>query len=111
MKFNSEIVKKAWSLFKVKSAGQSFKEAKGFLSDAYKQAIKYFKGLQAGKIRFWKIETGEITEREVISLNEVGYERKSDKKPNDNMFYFVDLAKWINNERNYIIGINNFQLL
>jgi hypothetical protein len=105
MKFTSKIVKKAWELFKVKANGLSVKEAKGFLSDAYKQAIKYFKGLKKGIITFWKIETGEICQREVISLSDAAYQSKSDRKPNLNMFYFWDIAK------QSVIGINNYQLL
>jgi len=110
MKFDSKLVRKAWQLFKIKANGLSFKEAKAFLSDAYKRAIKYFQALKAGKVTFWKISTGEICTRNVVSLQEVGYTKKTDKPANENMFYFIDLDKWINGE-NAIFSINNFQIL
>lgn len=108
MQFTSKLVKKAWELFKIKSNGESVKQAKGFLSDAYRQAIKFFQSMKKGIIKFWKL-SGEIVTRRCATLDYVGYIFKGNRI-NNNLFYFVDLDKLENGEEP-IICINNFQIL
>ena len=110
MKFTSKIVKKAWELYHEKTANiaGNVKELKGYLSDAYRASIKFFKSMKKGIIKFWKL-SGEIVTRRCATLDYIGYIFKGNRI-NNNLFYFVDLDKLENGEEP-IICINNFQIL
>jgi hypothetical protein len=109
MKFNSEIVKKAWAIFKtICPAGANKLVRRHYLSEAYKSSIKFFKGLLNGFISFFKLpkkesDLVEITTRQILPLS---YEAKGTGKPMaGNRFICLDA------EKNSVISFYNFQLI
>ena len=109
MKFNSEIVRKAWAIFKSICPNNTTRELKRiYLSEAYKSAIKFFKGLKNGLISFFKLpkknnDVVEVTTRKIQPLQ---YENKggvSTIKPTQ--FLCMDADK------GSIISFHHYQLV
>jgi hypothetical protein len=109
MKFNSEIVRKAWAIFKtICPTGANKLVRRHYLSEAYKSSIKFFKGLLNGFISFFKLpkkdgEVVEVTTRQILPLS---YESKgTGKAMAGNRFLCLDA------EKNSVISFYNFQLI
>ena len=109
MKFNSEIVKKAWAIFKTICPADANKLARRhYLSEAYKSSIKFFKGLLNGFISFFKLpkkesDLVEVTTRQILPFDS---EVKGTGKPiAGNRFLCVDA------EKQTVISFYNFQLI
>jgi len=106
--FTSKISLKAWAIYKEicpkkeQELSQS-KEAKelerrNYFSQAVKAAYEYFKALKRGVVKFIKIKdlvTGEseVQERKVMSLEDYGYQKKTDRVSKASYFVFVDVEK------------------
>jgi hypothetical protein len=109
MKFNSEIVKKAWAIFKsICPAGANKAVRRVYMSEAYKSSIKFFKGLLKGFISFFKLpkkegEVVEVTTRQILPFDSAV--KGTGKPMAGNRFICVDA------EKNSVISFYNFQLI
>lgn len=111
MKFTSKLVRKANRLFKAKtSLSRASIEGKKYLSDAYKQAIKYFKALWQGKLHYFALNGDRPQTLEVLHPAQVGVNKKFIKKDHL-LFYFIDKVKFLRGDKEFYFSINNFQLI
>ena len=125
--FTSKISIKAWAIYReiVKPLYEKTltktKEAidlakRNYFSQAVKSSYEYYKAIERGVVKFIKIKdffTGEseIQERKVISLEDYGYEKKSDRVTRASQFVFIDLEKAMVGKVREFISFNVSQLI
>lgn len=106
MKFNSEIIKKAWEL--MKSGVPTWGEA-------VRQAIKVYQAFIKGLVTFFKVTKGDeetvVTTRKIARLSDYGVVGSSDKKTSTIKVIDLDKFEQTGNALKSIISFNAWQII
>ena len=120
MKFTSEFVRemnrKAWNLFhEICPANANFSYKRDLIKHCFKVAYRIIKAAITGVVQFFKIKSkdgeAEIEKRNVMTLESIGYQKKTDRTTKASQFVFVDIDKFFAGVPNPIISFNHYQVL
>jgi len=120
MKFTSEFVRemnrKAWDLYHaICPANANYAYRRDLIKHCFKVAYRVLKASITGVVQFFKITSkdgeAQVERRNVMTLEQINYQRKTDRKLQTGQYCFVDMDKFYSGVVNPIISFNHYQIL
>lgn len=120
MKFTSEFVRemnrKAWDLYRAicpANANSSYR--RDLIRHCFKVAYRVLRASITGVVQFFKITSkdgeAQVERRNVMTLEQINYQRKTDRKLPAGQYCFVDMDKFYSGIVNPVISFNHYQIL
>lgn len=114
--FTSELNRKAWGLYRaICPANANSAYRRDLIKHCFKVAYRVLRANITGVVQFFKITSkdgeAQIERRNVMTLEQINYQRKTDRKLPAGQYCFVDMDKFYSGVVNPVISFNHYQIL